>query len=339
MLSDWHGTVIGIIVDSSLRVTLVAALVALILLLVRVRSSAVRHAAWTAVLCAMLLMPILPYCIPAITIPVPMPSAHTDATAVISESGPPVPVAENQEALAPALGAANPQAMDINPPSDPAPIWLAVILIAYGMGLILLASRLIMGWRSMIRLTRTSRQTALDAEMQPRSPSQRISILESEQVATPVTVGVLSAGIILPVGWRLWSEEKLRAVLAHELAHIQRRDPLISLLAYANRCIFWFHPLAWWLERKLAATAEHACDDAAVRAIGKAPQYAQVLLDMAIAVRRRGGRLALQGVGIDGSGLLSQRIDRILRGDFSRRCPRCAKSWSLWDVPLPFSWL
>ncbi len=316
MLSDWNGTLFGIIMDSSLRVALVAAIVALILLLVRVRSSAVRHAAWTAVLCAMLLMPILPYCVPSITIPVPMPSVSIDATTVIPEGGPPAPVAESQAVLSPALDVASPPAVGLGAPSDRKPIWPAVILVAYGMGLVLLASRLFMGWRSMVRLTTTSRRIVLDAEMQPTPLSHCIPVRESERVAAPVTVGVLSASIILPIGWRLWPEEKLRAVLAHELAHIQRRDPLVSLLAYANHCIFWFHPLAWWLERKLAATAEHACDDAAVRAIGKARQYAEVLLDMAVAVRRSGGRLALQGVGIDGSGLLSQRIDRILRGDF-----------------------
>ena len=102
-------------------------------------------------------------------------------------------------------------------------------------------------------------------------------------------------------------------MLAHEAAHLQRRDTLTSLLAHVNRCVFWFHPLAWWLVKKLALTAECACDDAAVRAIGEGRRYAEVLLDMADSLRHSGRRV-LYGWGIDGAGLLGERTDRILRG-------------------------
>ena len=56
MSPEWNGTLVRVVLDSSLRVALVAASVALILAAVRVRSSGVRHAAWTAVLCTMLLI-------------------------------------------------------------------------------------------------------------------------------------------------------------------------------------------------------------------------------------------------------------------------------------------
>ncbi len=83
----------------------------------------------------------------------------------------------------------------------------------------------------------------------------------------------------------------MRAVIAHEMAHVQRRDPLVAMLAHVNRCLFWFHPVAWWLERALAAAAEHACDEAAVRTTGARETYAQTLLDMAQLVSRRGRRV------------------------------------------------
>ena len=79
--------------------------------------------------------------------------------------------------------------------------------------------------------------------------------------------------------------------------------------------MFWFHPLAWWLERKLAVTAEHACDEAAARAIAAPGRYAEILVEMADVVRRNRGRLAWQAVGVNGAGLLDSRIDRLLRGD------------------------
>ena len=45
-------------------------------------------------------------------------------------------------------------------------------------------------------------------------------------------------------------------MLAHEVSHVERHDALTQRLALIHRAIFWFSPLAWWLERKLAAVAE-----------------------------------------------------------------------------------
>src|SRR6185295_12741280 len=100
------------------------------------------------------------------------------------------------------------------------------------------------------------------------------AIRESAAVVTPVTVGVVSPTVLLPTTWRRWPDDTLQAILAHELAHVARRDPLVAVLAQLNRCLFWFHPLAWWLARTLAAAAEHASDEQAVRAIGERGRYA-----------------------------------------------------------------
>jgi beta-lactamase regulating signal transducer with metallopeptidase domain len=49
-------------------------------------------------------------------------------------------------------------------------------------------------------------------------------------------------------------------------------------MAGVNRALFWFHPLAWWTERRLAALAEQACDDAALAELGSRENYARALL-------------------------------------------------------------
>ena len=46
---------------------------------------------------------------------------------------------------------------------------------------------------------------------------------------------------------------------------VSRRDPVRHVMARLAVGLYWFHPLAWWLERKLAVTAEHTCDEAAAR--------------------------------------------------------------------------
>jgi TonB family protein len=105
---------------------------------------------------------------------------------------------------------------------------------------------------------------------------------------------------------------KLRAVLAHELSHVRRGDWLIAVLASLNKCLFWFHPLAWWLERQLLSLAEQASDDSSILATGDRQQYAQVLLDVATALKGKRGRLVWEGAAMARSWQVSRRIDSIL---------------------------
>jgi outer membrane protein len=86
----------------------------------------------------------------------------------------------------------------------------------------------------------------------------------------------------------------------------------VQWLALLNRAVFWFHPLAWWLERHLGALAEEACD-AAVLARGHGPaDYSEHLLDLARPASRR-PLPNLAGMPMLGSGL-STRITKILEG-------------------------
>ena len=59
-------------------------------------------------------------------------------------------------------------------------------------------------------------------------------------------------------------DAKLDAVIAHEVSHVVRRDALTQRLSLLHRAIFWFSPLAWWLDRHLAELAEQASDEAAL---------------------------------------------------------------------------
>ena len=97
----------------------------------------------------------------------------------------------------------------------------------------------------------------------------------------------------------------------HERTHLRRADWAIAVLSALNRCIFWFHPLAWWLEHRLAELAEEACDDATVLTIGNREQYAQTLLEMAREVTSRHGRLSFT-LSMAGHGRVTKRIERVL---------------------------
>ncbi len=125
----------------------------------------------------------------------------------------------------------------------------------------------------------------------------------------PVTVGLIEPTVVLPASWESWSEWKQRAVLAHELAHVERRDTVVAALASLNRCVFWFHPIAWWLKNHLAKLAEQAADDASLLATGDRVRYAELLLEVASSVRR--GR-RLESVAMARSSQVGARIHRIL---------------------------
>jgi hypothetical protein len=130
-------------------------------------------------------------------------------------------------------------------------------------------------------------------------------------VRVPVTIGLTRMRILLPGEWREWPAEKLRVVLAHESAHARRHDPAIGLVAAVNKCIFWFHPLAWWLERRLAVLAEHAADDAGLAASPDAGSYARVLLQVASRMEGQPTRLIRSASAMNGQ-LVARRIRRVM---------------------------
>jgi TonB family protein len=143
--------------------------------------------------------------------------------------------------------------------------------------------------------------------------TNRLRRRDGEGLVTPITVGWLRPSVILPAGWREWPPEQLRAVMAHEEEHARRRDPLVQWLALFNRAVFWFHPLAWWLEKRLAGLSEEACDDAVLMGGHDPLEYSEFLLGLARAVREAGARVEVVGMAMPGT-FLPERIRRIAGG-------------------------
>ena len=72
---------------------------------------------------------------------------------------------------------------------------------------------------------------------------------------------------------------ELRCILAHELAHVRRRDHVVRWLEWLACAAFWWNPVAWWARRRLRASEELCCDALAVSATGTEPRtYAGALL-------------------------------------------------------------
>ena len=317
------------LVDISWRALAAAAAVALLLRLLRIRAAGVLHSAWSAVLFTMLFMPVLASIVPALPVPAAVSAdgllggvVGTAESASAYGRHPPQRVSVTNtlsSAFADSARSVDRLPGSVSPARPSRPWFPTVLLGVYAVGVLMYVARLLYGSSlasAMIR--RAKRGDLIHVDVTAR-------VYASPEVIVPMTVGAIRPVIVLPVTWRAWDSDTLAAILAHEAAHVRRHDALIQFAAHLNRAIFWFHPLAWWLERKLAVTAEHACDEAAARAIGEPHRYAEILVEMANLVSRHHGRLAWQAVGVNGAGLLDSRIDRLLCEDAFARASRGKK--------------
>lgn len=312
--------IVSLLLEVSWRTLVVAALVGVALVIWRVRGGAARHAAWTAVMVAMFLMPALMAIAPEWRLPVSLPTWSTGPDMVsdtrVLVAQPPstaeVPAAGSgriaaERTPAPVASLADVAQRVAEQPQAAGNRWLEAVVLAWVVGIVAHLVVMVMGWR----LTRRLVATATTSEVDPR-------VYETTAVSTPCAVGVWRARILVPRVWRTWSRTGRDAVLTHELAHVRRRDLLVSCIARVNRAVFWFHPLSWWLERRIAAAAEQACDEVVLRA-GQDPQrYAALLVELATVTRANGHRVAWQSLGMaDGSGL-EVRVERVMSGDVPR---------------------
>ena len=204
--------------------------------------------------------------------------------------------------------------------SPPASIpWSAVAAGTYLVVALFLLARICVGLGFSRRLLNAS-QMVDDARLTTRLASQARaagmafvpSAAESEFISVPVTMGALRSTILLPAAWREWDDAKLDAVVAHELSHIARRDALTQRLSLLHRAIFWFSPLAWWLDRQLANLAEQASDEAALSCGADRKHYATTLLEFFEALQAAPGRVWWQGVSMAKAGQAEERVERIL---------------------------
>jgi bla regulator protein blaR1 len=105
------------------------------------------------------------------------------------------------------------------------------------------------------------------------------SVIVSESNLEPGIVGIFRPALLLPasVAGRL-DDAQLDAILLHELWHIRRRDNLAGAMHMLVQAVFWFHPFVWWIGARLMDERERACDEKVV-AQGSEPQvYAEGIL-------------------------------------------------------------
>ena len=143
-------------------------------------------------------------------------------------------------------------------------------------------------------------------------------LLQSDHPSLLVTWGWRRPRILLPAGAPAWPDERIRVVLAHELAHVVRGDWVVQLAAEALRAAYWFNPLVWVACRRLRVESECACDDAVLAQGIDAPDYAAHLLALARQLRSP-GQPPLPAPAMARPSSLEGRVRAMLNDDLNRR--------------------
>jgi beta-lactamase regulating signal transducer with metallopeptidase domain/biopolymer transport protein ExbD len=111
------------------------------------------------------------------------------------------------------------------------------------------------------------------------------------------------------------SEEQQATLLAHELAHLRRRDHWVRGLELVVTGLFWWHPVVWWARRELREAEEQCCDAWVLWLLPKAARaYADALLETIDFLSRSRLALPQTASGIGQIHLLRRRLTMIMRG-------------------------
>ncbi|HKH72688.1 MAG TPA: M56 family metallopeptidase [Vicinamibacterales bacterium] len=108
-----------------------------------------------------------------------------------------------------------------------------------------------------------------------------VRLLQSDEPALLMTWGLFTPKVLLPIGASSWHADRIRVVLAHELAHVQRGDWIVQIGSELLRSACWFNPLVWLASSRVRFEGERACDDAVVNLGVGGGEYAEHLLDLA----------------------------------------------------------
>ncbi len=158
-------------------------------------------------------------------------------------------------------------------------------LLIWLTGAALLAAYFAVGYACMVRRfhgTRLAPQPSTDALLDRFRFSRDPRIFVSNSRRAPLTFGVFHPTVLLPEDLPVGSAE-FQLVLAHELAHIRRKECLRKLAFTVCLCVYWWNPLVWLMVHLANRDIELACDEAVLRALGPECKkaYALALLDMA----------------------------------------------------------
>ena len=203
---------------------------------------------------------------------------------------------------------------------------LPALVGLWGAGVLLLSLRTLGGWALVQRLKRSGlaapppELAATLARLLDRlRVSAPVKLSQSALVQVPTVIGWLRPVILVPASALSGlTPQQIELILAHELAHVRRRDYLVNLLQTAVETLLFYHPAVFWVSRRMRIEREHCCDDLAVAACGNPVRYARALADLqgmcadapALAMAATGGSLFERVARLVGPPAHSSRASR-----------------------------
>jgi bla regulator protein BlaR1 len=187
---------------------------------------------------------------------------------------------------------------------------MAGLIALWMLGSLILLARWSLAWLRAANIRRNACIAPLNAP---------VPLALTTDLREPAVSGLFRPLIMLPKGLvEELTPAQLRAVLAHELAHVSRRDNLKSALHTLVEIIFWFHPIVWWIGRRLLEERERACDEAVIEQGHEGREYATGILSVCQLARYSEHAWMMRAAGGD----LRLRIQTILRGGACRQLTR-----------------
>jgi len=288
----WQGLVIG------------AAFAAVRALIPRAHCTA-RYGAGLAALAALTLWPIATFLAMR-----PWNVDATDAATSVAQTG--TTVAAGVSAIVDVAGTQFSSVIEATMP------WLVLL---WAGGVLAMGGRIVWQWRALMRLTQSWAESSVELDAALLSLKKRFAILQrvrvlvSERVDTPMLVGWLRPVVLLPAAVVLgFPRQQIELIVAHELCHLRRYDHLVNFAQVLVETVFFYHPVVHWISREVRNERELCCDKLVLGSdVGAPRDYAHALAALED-LRQSSGALALAANG----GELLERVRRIVGMPASR---------------------
>ncbi|HUB24872.1 MAG TPA: M56 family metallopeptidase [Tepidisphaeraceae bacterium] len=172
-----------------------------------------------------------------------------------------------------------------------------------GGGVMALAGMILRYWRLRSRIVRSSVSPPANVQEVAEMLARKLGLRRAAGLRVcdgeigPAVFGLFRPVLLVP---RKWAEHgdpgRLRAIVAHEIVHLRRRDPLVAAAQMISQAVWWFNPLVWWMNMEINRTRELCCDAEVVDALACPPaDYAQTLIDV---LRDQCSRRPMPAMGI-----------------------------------------
>ena len=273
----------------------------------------VAHLLWLLVLAKLVTPPL--FTIPVIAVPgLPEAAAHGLPTGSLATA-----------AAATTVGTAS----SVNPANAAAQTGLILLW--------LVGSACVLAW-SLVRIYRFNRLLGMATEEAPRELQRTATEIGHSLGLRRIPIIYTTSAHLSPMVWWVGGAVRvvlpaalphemepgqLRLILAHELAHVRRRDHLVRWLEWLACVGFWWNPVAWWARRNVRVNEEVCCDALVLRSLKPTPHsYANSLLSVVEFLSTPALRPPAMASAINGGGFLERRLQMIVTSHAVAKTPR-----------------